>query len=289
MRKGIILAGGNGTRLFPVTASISKQLLPIYNKPMIYYPLATLMLADIREVALITTPKDADQFEHLLGDGSQWGISIQYIQQESPNGLAEAYILAEEFLDGAPSAMILGDNIFYGSGLRDQLLDSVAREEATIFGYHVSDPERYGVVDFDGDGNAIDLQEKPVKPATNCAVSGLYFLDGTASKRARELAPSARGELEIVDLLKGYLEEKLLKVQILNRGYAWLDTGTFESLLDASSYVRMIEVRQNLQIGNLDEIAFRLGLIDRETLSANIEGYPETSYRHYLENLLASA
>ena len=240
-RKGIILAGGSGTRLYPITMGLSKQLLPIYDKPMIYYPLSVLMLAGIRDIAIITTPEDQDQFQRLLGDGSQWGVSFTYITQPSPDGLAQAYILAEDFLAGAPSAMVLGDNIFFGHGL-PELLDEADSHAVggAVFGYRVSDPERYGVVHFDADGRVVSIIEKPEKPASNYAVTGLYFLDGTAPEKARTVKPSARGELEITSLLEMYLAEGTLSVKRMGRGYAWLDTGTHGSLLDAGNFVRTL-------------------------------------------------
>jgi glucose-1-phosphate thymidylyltransferase len=262
-RKGIVLAGGSGTRLYPITVAISKQLLPIYDKPMIYYPLTVLMLANIREIAIITTPEDQDQFRRLLNDGSQWGMDFTYISQPRPEGLAQAYILAEEFLGGAPSAMVLGDNIFFGHGLPDLLAQAHRQEKGgTVFGYQVSDPERYGVVDFDEHGHVRSIIEKPARPPSNFAVTGLYFLDGTAPKRARTLEPSARGELEITSLLETYLLEGQLFVEKMGRGYAWLDTGTYASLLDAGNFVRTLEQRQGLQAGCPEEIAFRQGWID---------------------------
>jgi len=244
-RKGIILAGGTGSRLYPITLGISKQLLPIYDKPMIYYPLTVLMLAGIRDIAMITTPQDQDQFKRMLGDGSQWGISLTYIMQPSPDGLAQAYLLAEDFLAGAPSAMVLGDNIFFGHGL-PLILEDADRQTGggTVFGYHVSDPERYGVVDFDSAGTARAIIEKPEVPPSNYAVTGLYFLDGSAPQRARRVQPSARGELEITTLLESYLHEGLLSVERMGRGYAWLDTGMHASLLDAGNFVRTLAARQ---------------------------------------------
>ena len=264
-RKGIILAGGSGTRLYPITLGVSKQLMPIYDKPMIYYPISVLMLAGIREICIITTPEDQAQFQRALGDGSQWGISFTYVVQPSPDGLAQAYILAEDFLDGAPSAMVLGDNIFFGHGLPELLDEANAREVGgTVFGYHVTDPERYGVVDFDADGKAQAIVEKPEKAPSNYAVTGLYFLDETASKRARAVTPSPRGELEIVTLLESYLSDGILQVNRMGRGYAWLDTGTHASLLDAGNFVRTLQTRQGLQTGCLEEIAY-----ENEWISAN--------------------
>ena len=265
-RKGIILAGGSGTRLYPVTVAVSKQLLPIYDKPMIYYPLSVLMLAGIRQIAIITTPVDADQFKRALGDGSQWGLQFTYIEQPSPDGLAQAYLLAEDFLDGAPSAMVLGDNIFYGHGLPELLASADAQTTGgTVFGYQVADPERYGVVAFGPDG--------------------LYFLDGTAPARARTVQPSPRGELEITTLLEMYLTEGLLSVQRMGRGYAWLDTGTHGSLLDAGNFVRTLEERQGLQSGCPEEIAFEQGWISREHLLAQASVYRKNAYGAYLQKV----
>lgn len=282
-RKGIILAGGTGTRLYPITIGVSKQLLPIYDKPMIYYPLSVLMLAGIREICVITTPADRDQFIRTLGDGSQWGIRLSYIVQPAPEGLAQAYILAEDFLDGAPSAMVLGDNIFFGHGLPELLATADARAEGgTVFGYHVADPERYGVVAFDAEGRATRIIEKPDVPPSNFAVTGLYFLDGTAPERARRVAPSARGELEIATLLESYLSEGALQVERMGRGYAWLDTGTHASLLDAGNFVRTLTERQGLQTGSPDEIAYNLGWIDRSQLEERAQVFAKTNYGGYL-------
>lgn len=284
-RKGIILAGGSGTRLYPITEAVSKQLLPVYNKPMIYYPLSVLMLAGIREVAVVTTPEDGPQFRRLMGDGSQWGMSLTWIEQPSPDGLAQAYILAEDFLDGAPSAMILGDNIFFGQGLTDILAAADRRTDCTVFGYQVTDPERYGVVDFDETGAVRSIIEKPEKPATNFAVTGLYFLDGTAPEKARQVKPSSRNELEITSLLDQYLAEGQLNIERMGRGFAWLDTGTHTSLLDAGDFVRTLEKRQGLQTGSPEEIAFGRGWIDRETLLKSTKKYQKNEYGAYLENL----
>ena len=282
-RKGIILAGGSGTRLYPITMGVSKQLLPVYDKPMIYYPITVLMLAGIREIAMITTPQDREQFQRTLGDGSQWGISLHYIVQPSPDGLAQAYILAEDFLAGAPSAMVLGDNIFFGHGLPDLLAEADAKETGgTVFGYHVSDPERYGVLAFDADGKAEGIFEKPEVPPSNYAVTGLYFLDGTAPERARGVQPSDRGELEITSLLETYLSEDSLSVMRMGRGYAWLDTGTHASLLDAGNFVRTLEQRQGLQTGSPDEIAFSRGWIDRAALQARGKMFGKNAYGRYL-------
>ena len=286
-RKGIILAGGSGTRLYPITMGISKQLLPIYDKPMIYYPISVLMLAGIREIAMITTPQDQDQFRRSLGDGSQWGISLTYIAQPSPDGLAQAYILAEDFLAGAPSAMVLGDNIFFGHGLPELLADADRLTEGgTVFGYHVADPERYGVVGFDRDGTAQTIVEKPVKPASNYAVTGLYFLDADAPRLARMVEPSDRGELEITSLLEMYLEKGALRVNRMGRGYAWLDTGTHASLLDASNFVRTLTQRQGLQTGCLEEIAHDKGWISDDELLKRAEMFEKNDYGRYLKSLL---
>lgn len=282
-RKGIILAGGSGTRLYPVTVGVSKQLLPIYDKPMIYYPLSVLMLAGIREIAMITTPTDQAQFQRTLGDGSQWGLSLAYIEQPNPDGLAQAYLLAKDFLNGAPSAMVLGDNIFFGHGLPEALTAAGARDTGgTVFGYRVTDPERYGVVDFAPDGSVTAIIEKPSVPPSNYAVTGLYFLDGTASDRAAEVAPSERGELEITSLLESYLRDGSLTVERMGRGYAWLDTGTHESLLDAGNFVRTLTQRQGLQVGSPDEIAFGAGWIDAEGLLARAKLFGKTEYGRYL-------
>jgi glucose-1-phosphate thymidylyltransferase len=282
-RKGIILAGGSGTRLYPITIAVSKQLLPLYDKPMIYYPLSVLMLAGIREIAIITTPQDRAQFERLLGDGGQWGLDFTYIEQPSPDGLAQAYLLAEDFLAGAPSAMVLGDNVFFGHGLPEMMAKADARETGgTVFGYRVSDPERYGVVDFDAEGRARSIVEKPAVPPSNYAVTGLYFLDGTAPERARRVTPSERGELEITSLLESYLGDGALDVQRMGRGFAWLDTGTHASLLDAGNFVRTLTERQGLQVGSPDEVAFRAGWIDAEALRARAETFRKNAYGGYL-------
>lgn len=286
-RKGIILAGGSGTRLYPITIGISKQLLPIYDKPMVYYPLSVLMLAGIREIAMITTPQDQEQFQRTLGDGSQWGLKLTYIVQPSPDGLAQAYILAEDFLDGAPSAMVLGDNIFFGHGLPEQLAEAAAKDSGgTVFGYRVTDPERYGVVDFAADGTVRSIIEKPEVAPSNYAVTGLYFLDGTASERAKSVEPSARGELEITTLLETYLNDGSLTVQQMGRGYAWLDTGTHGSLLDAGNFVRTLSSRQGLQVGCPEEIAFSKKWISRDDLTALAQKYAKNSYGAYLAGLL---
>ncbi len=286
-RKGIILAGGSGTRLYPITMGISKQLLPIYDKPMIYYPLSVLMLAGIREIAMITTPQDQDQFKRMLGDGSPWGLSLTYIVQESPDGLAQAYILAEDFLNGASSAMVLGDNIFFGHGLSALLAEADKQESGgTVFGYHVADPERYGVVSFDAEGRAQQIIEKPEVPPSNYAVTGLYFLDGDAPRLARDVKPSERGELEITTLLEMYLHAGKLDVQRMGRGYAWLDTGTHASLLDAGNFVRTLTQRQGLQTGCLDEIAHDMGWISDENLAERARMFAKNDYGRYLKSRL---
>ena len=285
-RKGIILAGGSGTRLYPLTMAVSKQLLPIYDKPMIYYPLTVLMLAGIRETLIITTPQDQEQFQRLLGDGSQWGIHLEYKIQTSPDGLAQAFILAEDFLNGAPSAMVLGDNIFFGHGLPEVLAAADAKMDgATVFGYHVSDPERYGVVAFDETGTVQSIIEKPEIPPSNYAVTGLYFVDGSAPERAKLVKPSARGELEITCLLETYLKDGTLRVEKMGRGYAWLDTGTHASLLDASNFVRTLTDRQGLQVGSPDEVAYQLKWINKEKLQLRAEVFGKNKYGKYLESL----
>ena len=285
-RKGIILAGGSGTRLHPITRGVSKQMLPVYDKPMIYYPLTVLMLAGIREIAIITTPHDQAQFQRLLGDGGDFGLRFEWLVQASPDGLAQAYLLAESFLDGAPSAMVLGDNVFYGHGLPELLASAAARGEGgTVFGYQVADPERYGVVAFDAAGRAISVEEKPAQPKSDYAVTGLYFFDGTAPTRASRIRPSARGELEITALIEQYLAEGLLSVEIMGRGFAWLDTGTHDSLIEAGEFVRVIEKRQGLKIGCPEEVAFRMGLIDAAQLRALAEPLIKTGYGQYLVKL----
>ena len=282
-RRGIILAGGAGTRLHPITLSQSKQLLPVYDKPMIYYPLATLMVAGISDYLIITTPRDQAAFRDLLGSGAQWGLSFDYIVQEVPNGIAHALILAERFLDGAPAALILGDNIFYGANLSALLQSASARESgATVFGYYVQDPERYGVVEFDAEGRVTDLLEKPARPPSNFAVTGIYFYDARASALARALAPSARGELEITDLNRAYLKLGALHVEKLGRGTAWLDTGTHNSLLDAGVFVRIIEERQGLKVACVEEIAWRQGFIDTQQLIALAKPLEKSGYGEYL-------
>ncbi len=286
-RKGIILAGGTGSRLHPVTLGVSKQLLPIYDKPMIYYPISVLMLGGIRDIAIITTPEDATQFKRMLGDGTQWGLSFTWLEQPSPDGLAQAYLLAEDFLDGAPSAMVLGDNIFFGHGLPELLHAADAQGTGgTVFGYQVADPERYGVLDLAPDGSARGIIEKPQVAPSPYAVTGLYYLDGTASERARAVTPSARGELEITSLLEMYLEDGLLSVQRMGRGFAWLDTGTHESLLDAGNFVRTLEMRQGLQTGCPEEIAYAQGWIDQGMLLESAERFSKNGYGAYLRGLV---
>ena len=286
-RKGIILAGGSGTRLYPITMGVSKQLLPLYDKPMIYYPITVLMLAGIREIAIITTPEDKAQFQRLLGDGSQWGLRFEWIVQPSPDGLAQAYLLAEDFLAGAASAMVLGDNIFFGHGLPVLLHAADSRDSGgTVFGYRVSDPERYGVVNFDDTGRARAIVEKPRVPPSNFAVTGLYFLDGTAPRRAAAVTPSDRGELEITTLLESYLSDGSLTVEKMGRGFAWLDTGTHASLLDAGNFVRTLENRQGLQTGCPEEIAFEAGWIDADQLRERARKFAKNDYGAYLLQVL---
>ena len=287
--KGIVLAGGSGTRLYPLTKVTSKQLLPIYDKPMIYYPLSTLMLAGIKEILIISTPSDTPRFEALLGDGSQFGISLSYVVQPSPDGLAQAFILGEEFLNGEPGAMVLGDNIFYGNGFRTMLKAAVKNAEengrATVFGCYVPDPERFGVVAFDENGKVTNIEEKPKDPKSNYAVTGLYFYPGDVCKRANQVKPSARGELEITTLNEMYLDDGLLDVQLLGRGFAWLDTGTMQSLLQAAEFVEMIQSRQGIAISAPEEIAFINGFIGKEKLLESAEAYGKSPYGEHLKSV----
>lgn len=287
-RKGIILAGGSGTRLYPLTKAVSKQLMPVYDKPMIFYPLSTLMLAGIREVLIITTPEDNQAFKHLLGDGSDWGIKLEYAIQEKPEGLAQAFIIAEEFLDGAPACLILGDNLFFGHNMSKDMLAAASNNEqgATIFGYHVMNPTAYGVVEFDGEGKVVSLEEKPDVPKSNYAVPGLYFYDNRVVEVAKQVKPSPRGELEITDVNRFYLENESLNVQLLSRGTAWLDTGTHDSLLDASHFIATIEKRQGLKVCCPEEIAFRLGYINEEQLDALAQPMKKNGYGQYLLAIL---
>lgn len=284
--KGIILAGGSGTRLYPITMGISKQLMPIYDKPMIYYPLSTLMLAGIREILIITTPDDQVQFRRLLGDGEQWGCSIDYAIQEKPNGLAQAFVIGAKFIGKDSVALVLGDNIFYGSGFSHLLQKSADPDGAIIFAYPVSDPERYGVVEFDKDNIAVSIEEKPAEPKSNYAVPGLYFYDNTVVDIAANIRPSPRGEYEITDVNRKYLSDKKLKVAVLDRGFAWLDTGTFESLHDASEFVRVIEKRQGFKIGCLEEIAYRMNFINRDRLNVLAKKFEKSGYGEYLKSVV---
>lgn len=285
-RKGIILAGGSGTRLYPITYAMSKQLLPVYDKPMIYYPISVLMLAKISDILIISTPQDIDRYQRLLGDGSAWGLNFQYKVQPSPDGLAQAFILGEEFIGNDPAALVLGDNIFFGHDLHEMLQDANSQEKgATVFSYHVNDPERYGVVEFDKDKKAISIEEKPTKPKSNYAITGLYFYDNKVVEYAKTIKPSERGELEITDLNKIYLENNELNVKAMDRGFAWLDTGTHESLHDASNFVAAIQRRQGLQVGCVEEIAYRMGYIDIEQLKKLAQPLLKSHYGQYINNI----
>ena len=289
--RGIVLAGGSGTRLYPLTLVTSKQLLPVYDKPMVYYPLSVLMMAGIRDILVISTPQDLPNFERLLGDGSGFGISLSYAEQPSPDGLAQAFLIAEEWLSGEPCALVLGDNVFFGNGLRKRLRTAVRHAEsegrATVFGYHVDDPERFGVVEFDEGGRALSIEEKPEHPKSSYAVTGLYFYPGDVAERAKQVVPSARGELEITDLNRMYLEDSLLDVVTLGRGFAWLDTGTMESLYEAGEFVRAVERAQDQPVSVLEEIAYENGWVDRETLAACAERYGKSVYGAHLRKVAA--
>ena len=288
VKKGIILAGGAGSRLHPLTLSVSKQLMPVYDKPMVYYPLSILMLAGIRDVLVITTPEDRDAFARLLDDGNQWGLRISYAVQPEPGGLAQAFLIGEEFVAGDPVSLILGDNIFYGHGLPDQLLAAAGRTAgATVFAYHVDDPERYGVAEFDADGRVLSIEEKPARPKSNYAVTGLYFYDGQVTELAKSLRPSHRGELEITDLNRLYLEQGQLHVELMGRGVAWLDTGTHESLMEAATFIEVIQRRQGLKVSCPEEIAYKLGYIDASHLKSIADGYKQNEYGQYLLKLLS--
>jgi glucose-1-phosphate thymidylyltransferase len=287
MLKGIVLAGGSGTRLYPITRGVSKQLLPIYDKPMVYYPLSTLMMAGTRDILIITTPADRCQFERLLGDGSQWGVRLSYAEQPHPGGLAQAFIIGADFIGGDRVAMVLGDNIFFGHGLPELLAKAAACEQgATVFAYHVRDPERYGVVTFDEKDRPVSIEEKPARPTSNWAITGLYFFDNDVVRYASDVRPSARGELEITDLQMSYLSAGRLHVERMGRGFAWLDTGTFESLIDAGSFVHTLEMRQGMKVACLEEIAFRLGFIDRDQVMVLAKSLAKSGYGNYLLDVI---